>query len=240
MGDYRERIISLIYPRRCPVCDQVVPRIGMYICPGCREKLEYIEEPVCFKCGKPVAEGREWCGDCENQAHVFTRGAALCTYPCVRESLYRVKYQGRREYLDFFAEEIVRRMGAQIRLWQADAVTGVPLHKKRQRKRGYNQSALLAEKIGRKMGIPYDENLVLRVKNTVPQKSLTVPERQNNFKKAFIIGQNVVKLNTIIVIDDIYTTGSTIDAVARVLTEAGAARVYFIAIAIGRSPDMPL
>ena len=91
----------------------------------------------------------------------------------------------------------------------------------------------MALKISQKAGIPFYKNLVLRVKNTVPQKGLDVPERQNNLKKAFIIGQNVVKLKTIIVIDDIYTTGSTIDAVAGVLKDAGVLRVYFIALAIG-------
>jgi len=205
----------------------------MYICPSCRDKLKYIEGNVCLKCGKPVASGEEWCDDCEKNAHVFTKGAALYRYECIRQSIYRIKYEGRREYLDFFADEIVRRLGQQIRFWDADAVIGVPLYKSRYRKRGYNQADVLASKIARKTGIPFYKNLVLRVKNTAPQKGLDVQERQNNLKKAFIIGQNVVKLKTIIVIDDIYTTGSTIDAVAGVLKDAGVLHVYFITLAIG-------
>lgn len=186
-----------------------------------------------MKCGKPIEAGGEFCADCERGTHEYTRGIALYRYASVKESIYRVKYEGRQEYLDFFAGEIAQHFGMQIRLWDADAIIGVPLHRSRQKKRGYNQADLLAKKLGDKMGIPFYKGLVKRVKKTAPQKGLDVQERQNNLKKAFIIGQNVVKLKTIIVIDDIYTTGSTIDAVARTLREAGVQRIYYIALAIG-------
>lgn len=233
MGDYREKLISLIYPRRCPVCDKAVPKIGMMICPSCHEGLRVITDPVCMKCGKPAEAGQEWCEDCARDTHVYTRGAALYRYADVRQSIYRMKYGGRREYIDYFADEMVRHLGTQIRLWQADALIGVPLHKARLRKRGYNQADLLAKKVGAKMGIPFYPDAVRRVQNTQPQKGLNVQERQNNLKKAFIIGQNVVKSKVIIVIDDIYTTGSTIDAVAGTLLAAGALRVYSLTLAIG-------
>ena len=233
MGNYRERIISLLYPRHCPVCDEVVPRPGMYICPTCKEKLEYVQGAICIQCGKSISEKEELCIDCKKNTHFYDRGVALYKYPCVRQSIYRMKYQGRREYLDFFSTEIVEKLGMQIKLWQPDAIIGVPLHKKRQNKRGYNQAEVLASQIGKKMGIPFYKKLVLRQKNTLPQKGLDVSQRQNNLKKAFIMSQNVVKLNTIVIIDDIYTTGSTIDAVASLLKAAGVERVYYIALAIG-------
>lgn len=234
MGSYGERLISLIYPRRCPVCDNVVPKIGTYICPECTEKLNYIKEPVCQKCGKEL-DGfeTEYCRDCREDTHAYTKGAALYSYPCVRQSIYRIKYEGRREYLDFYADEIVRRLGSQIRLWEPDGIIGVPLFKKRQQKRGYNQAEILAKRIGKQMKIPVYTDLVKRCRNTVPQKGLDVAQRQNNLKKAFIIGENVVKLNTIIIIDDIYTTGSTIDAIARLLLGTGVQKVYYIVLAIG-------
>lgn len=233
MGDYRERIVSLLFPRHCPVCDGVVPRVGMYICPECKDKLEYVQGAICIKCGKLVAEHEEMCIDCKENTHFFDRGVALYKYPCVRQGIYRMKYQGRREYLDFYAQEVVEQLGDQLRMWNPDVIIGVPLHKVRERKRGYNQAAILASQIGQKMGIPFDKKLVVRQKNTVPQKGLDVYQRQNNLKKAFIIGQNVVKLNTIVIIDDIYTTGSTIDAIASVLKANGVQQVYYIALAIG-------
>ena len=117
MGNYRERIISLLYPRHCPVCDAVVPRPGMYICPPCQEKLEYVEGAICIKCGKSISLDEEFCRDCKCNTHFYDRGVALYKYSCVRESIYRMKYQGRREYLDFFSKEVAEKLGTQLRLW---------------------------------------------------------------------------------------------------------------------------
>ena len=233
MGNYRERIIGLLYPRHCPVCDEVVPRVGMYICPKCKEKLEYVQGEICIKCGKLISKNEELCIDCKENTHFYDRGVALYKYPCIRQGIYRMKYQGRKEYLDFFAQDIVEHLGQQLRFWNPDAIIGVPLHKLRERKRGYNQAAVLASLISKKTGIPFYKKLVVRQKNTLPQKGLDVCQRQNNLKKAFIISQNVVKLNTIVIIDDIYTTGSTIDAIASVLKANGVQQVYYIALAIG-------
>lgn len=234
MGNYTERIISLFYPRRCPVCDEVVPKPGMYICPECKEKLQVIKPPYCQKCGKPLADFKEeYCMDCKKGTHWFTKGAALYRYPVIRQSIYRIKYEGRREYLDFYADEIVRRFGSMIRMWEPDGIIAVPLHKNRLYKRGYNQAEILAKQIGRKMKIPFYKKLVKRCKDTIAQKGLDILERQNNLKKAFIIEQNVVKLNTIIIVDDIYTTGSTMDAMAQVLKASGVKNIYFITLAVG-------
>lgn len=233
MGNYRERIIGLLYPRHCPVCDEVVPRVGMYICPKCKEKLEYVQGAICIKCGKLISKNEELCIDCKENTHFYDRGVALYKYPCIRQGIYRMKYQGRKEYLDFFAQDVVEHLGQQLRFWNPDAIIGVPLHKLRERKRGYNQAAVLASLISKKIGIPFYKKLVVRQKNTLPQKGLDVCQRQNNLKKAFNISQNVVKLNTIVIIDDIYTTGSTIDAIASVLKANGVQQVYYIALAIG-------
>ena len=135
--------------------------------------------------------------------------------------------------MDFYSQEVVQRLGEQIRIWNPDAMIGVPLHKAREKKRGYNQAAILASQISRKMGIPFEEKLVVRQKNTLPQKGLDVYQRQNNLKKAFIMSENVVKLDTIVMVDDIYTTGSTMDAVAAVLKASGVKHVYYLALAIG-------
>jgi ComF family protein len=116
---------------------------------------------------------------------------------------------------------------------QPDALVPVPLHKKRKMSRGYNQSQLLAKAVSRYSGIPVASGLISRVKNTVPMKRLSPIQRQNNLKKAFHMRENEVKLRTVIVIDDIYTTGSTIDAVSQCLLEHGVRKVYFLALSCG-------
>ena len=107
------------------------------------------------------------------------------------------------------------------------------VHASRKRERGYNQAELVAAELSRLTGIRMYGDLVRRVRKTVPQKELTIQERQNNLKKAFNISTNVVKLNKVILVDDIYTTGSTLDAVAMELKRHGVKAVYFIALCIG-------
>ena len=124
-------------------------------------------------------------------------------------------------------------LGSFIRNIGAEGIVPIPLHKSRRRIRGYNQAELLAGALGKRVGIPVYPRMLIRVRNTKPQKTLNPEERQNNLKRAFNMGQNDVKLKVIIIIDDIYTTGTTIDEAARVLKEAGAEKVYFITLACG-------
>jgi ComF family protein len=166
--------------------------------------------------------------------HFYTRGISLCSYNGImRESIYRFKYGGRKEYAKAYGRLMGHRFGAMLKRAGVEGIVPVPLHPKREYQRGYNQAALLAEALGRETGIRVYQDYILRTRYTQPMKTLSAPERQNNLKKAFKIGRDDVKLKVIIVIDDIYTTGSTIDAVAKVLIEAGALRVYFMTLAIG-------
>lgn len=166
--------------------------------------------------------------------HKFTQGRALCEYRSIRQSLYRFKYKGRQEYAEVYGALLAAYLGDTIRSWNPDVLIPVPLHRARQRRRGYNQAELLAAELGKRLGIPADGKIVRRIKKTVPQKQLNRQMRQNNLKKAFKITRNDVKLSTIIIIDDIYTTGSTVDALAGIFREAGTENIYFITLAIGR------
>jgi ComF family protein len=115
----------------------------------------------------------------------------------------------------------------------ADALIPIPIHPSRQKERGYNQAQELSLELSRLFGIPTYSDIVKRVKKTIPQKELNPQERQNNLKKAFNISSDVVKLNKTILIDDIYTTGSTIDAVAAVLKSHGVKEIFFVTLCIG-------
>lgn len=226
-------ILQLFFPRRCPVCDGIVRPSGEKICVSCLKKLKVLTPPWCLKCGKKLYEEGELCADCRRVSHQFIRGRALYEYDAVASSVYRLKYGKRQEYADFFGEEMAKYLGEFIRGVQPDALIPVPLHRKRQIKRGYNQAKLLADAVGKCMDIPVCDNLVCRVKNTLPLKEQNPKERQNNLKKAFIIGQNDVKLDTVIIIDDIYTTGSTVDEVSAVLKKHGVKKIYVITLACG-------
>lgn len=226
-------ILQAVYPRHCPVCDGIVRQRGEKICLECMDRLKLLTPPWCMRCGIKTEEGEEYCRDCRERKHLYERGRALYEYDSAAESIYRFKYAGRREYADFFGEQIADYLGDFIRDIRPDGFVPIPLHRRRKAGRGYNQAGLLAEAVGRRMGIPVYHRLLVRVKDTVPQKKLNREERQNNLKKAFNMPENDVKLKTILVFDDIYTTGATIDEAARALKAAGAERIYFITLACG-------
>lgn len=227
--------IGIIYPRRCPVCDRILSFGKGKICAKCYNQLEYIREPSCKKCGKQITKNeQEYCYDCKTKKHIFSRGIALMNNnKAGKKSVYAIKYNNKREYIDFYTDEIVKRYRNEIADWDCDMLIPVPLHKKKKLQRGYNQAEHIAVSLGRKLNMPVCKNILKRVLNTKPQKELNNTERRKNLEKAFVVEKNVVKSN-IILVDDIYTTGSTIDACAKVLVDAGADKVYYISISIGR------
>ncbi len=223
----------MLYPPRCPVCDGILTEEGG-ICEECVPELRRMEEPRCYVCGVTLESGeRELCGNCEKHVHVFRRGLPMYEYASVRESIYRFKYKGRAEYANYFGRDVAKHLGRAILHWEPDALIPIPLHKKKERARGYNQAALLAEVLGRELEVPVWNDVLTRERYTRPMKELNARERQINLKKAFHIAQDVVKSKIIVLVDDIYTTGSTLDTAAATLLEAGAQEVYFVTLSIG-------
>ena len=192
-------------------------------------------ESYCMKCGKLLSgAAREYCDDCTHTGHSFDRGRSLYVYDdLTRASIAGFKYNGRKEYAEYYAADIVRHLGDFIECCRPDILIPVPISEKRRKKRGYNQSELIADRISDRTGIPVSSDAVIRIKDTRPMKELSREERVKNLKGAFKISPHVVKCRNVIIVDDIYTTGSTIDAVAAVLRKTGAGNIYFIALAEG-------
>lgn len=228
-----EGFLQLLFPRRCPVCDKIVYPAGEKICLKCLSKLKLLTPPWCMKCGKKLTAETEYCADCRRKEHSFIRGRALYEYESAAPAIYRFKYGGRQEYADFFGEQAAEYLGDFIKSVKPDVLMPIPLHKKRKASRGYNQAELFAKAAGKCLGIPVDTKLLSRTKNTEPLKYENPKERQNNLKKAFNIEQNDVKLKKVVLVDDIYTTGSTMDEAARTLQSVGVEEVYFIALSCG-------
>lgn len=231
----REFFLDLLFPRRCPVCDRPVAPFGSLVCASCGQTFQYIKQPYCLKCGKPLArEEQEYCRDCRAQRHFFDRGMAVFEYKSISDSLYRFKYKGRQEYAAYYAHCMTEKCKRFMEECRPDALVPVPIHKSRRYQRGYNQAEVLARELSALTGIPVVTDLIQRARKTAPMKDLSAAERQNNLKKAFKICRNDVKLSTIIIIDDIYTTGSTIDAMSIELRKTGVERIFFMTLAIGR------
>ncbi|MEY8390604.1 ComF family protein [Lachnospiraceae bacterium] len=240
MNIYKENMIHLLFPPRCPFCDRVLFSSILapleLVCPSCRRKPEYIREPACKQCGKPLEDScQEYCYDCGKRRSEYKQGKALWVYQEeVKQSIYRFKYQGRREYARYYGRELARRYGGWMKECRIEALVPIPLYKKRQRQRGFNQAELIACEVSCQTEIPVYKDLLVRVRNTRAQKELNDQERKNNLKKAFKTRVNKVQLNHILLIDDIYTTGSTMNEAAGELTQSGAKEVYCLSLSIGR------
>lgn len=228
------KILRQLYPDRCPVCDRVL--YDTLICPKCAEKIKYVVQPACFSCGKPIADARqEYCSDCIKRQHVYQQGKAVfCYQGAMRKIMYRYKYSNRRDYTEFFAVEAATIYGGWVRQCKTQEIIPIPLSQKKRRLRGYNQAEIFARRFAQLSDLPLNTKLLVRTRDTTPQKQLSVQERKNNLKNAFKIAQDVVKSKRVLLVDDIYTTGSTIDAAALALKQAGVEEVYFLCISIGQ------
>ncbi len=231
----------MLYPRRCPACRDIVKEEGALICSGCRDSFKKVAAPNCIKCGRHIfSEEQEYCYECTQKKHAYTRGIAVFEYDDkMRESIGDFKFRGRRQNGEYYSAEAVRRYSEQIRRFAPDALVPVPVHRSRRALRGYNQAEVLADGIGSRLGIPVYGRLLKRVKKTTPQRLLGGRDRQSNLRHAFECDLNFINiekdtLTRIMLVDDIYTTGSTADACANALIEAGVSEVGIISICIGR------
>ncbi len=227
------QVEEFIYPSTCIVCG--VDAKGELVCDRCSDKIVGIPEPKCMKCGKHINDySQEYCEDCKRITHWYKKGIGAFSYnDYLRQAIYDFKYHGVASLGELFGREIARRYKYEILSWKADCLIPVPIHYKKERIRGYNQAELLADAIGNELGLPVRKDILVRKVNTVPQKELNNTERYKNLENAFLIRENVVKLKKVIIVDDIYTTGATIDACAKALKENGCSEVYYVSLCIG-------
>lgn len=224
---------SLLFPRRCPICDEILDK-GKLICDKCIRIPRRVTGERCFKCSKHLdSPYAEYCPDCEKHKKSFLRGIALYEYDSVKDSINSFKNNSRPEYAVFYVDGIERHLSDIIKSFNADVLVPIPLHPSKLKKRGYNQSELLANELSKRFGLPVDAHLLERTKKTKEQKKLTGNERLKNTVGAFHMPQNGVKYNNIILVDDVYTTGATLDEASRTLISGGLKNVYFVTVAIG-------
>lgn len=234
--------LPILYPRHCPVCQSLLP-YGKYICDKCIATLPFVAEPACLSCGKPVSHSeQEYCYDCRNFPKSFCSGLALLVYnETTRPIMAAFKYKNRRMLSQFFAQEIYARHKEDILLRRPQLFVPVPIHRNKRRQRSYNQAALLAMDLSALFHIPCCSNLLLRTIDTPPQKTLRPQARFHNLQNAFMINPSCHHLlqgiSTVLLIDDIYTTGATMEICTRILQTAGIKNIYIYSVCIGIARD---
>ncbi len=216
--------LDLLFPPRCVACH----RPGSWFCPACLAAVGRVEGPLCARCGRPLPSFG-LCPACR------TDGLAL---ECVRapfffegalqRAVHELKYRGRR----VFAVPLGELLGAYVISlgWPDSAIVPVPLHPERERARGYNQAALLAHVVAGRLGWPLLERGLIRVRDTRPQVGLDRQARRENVSKAFR-WEGPAPPRRVVLLDDVYTTGATMEACAQALRQAGVGEVRGIALA---------
>lgn len=188
-----------------------------------------------MKCGKQLLDVRkEYCLDCTKHKFHYIRGYSVFSYNrLMQSSLMAFKFHDKKEYSRFYAEQMADLFKRYLAHKNIQALIPVPIHETRRRERGYNQAELLAEEIGRLEGIPVRKDILYRKRKTAPQKELNSRERVENLKKAFEARMQEPQIARAVLVDDIYTTGSTAEACTQALLQAGVKDIYILCVCIG-------
>lgn len=239
LATWTSRTVDLVYPRNCQFCLKPLEESERgVICEVCLARAKYIEPPFCQQCALPFAGAIDepfTCGYCHGKRFHFTRAVCGCRAEgVVRESIHRFKY-GRQMY---FGTHLAQWLCAGARRWidwtTIDAIVPVPLHPRKQRDREFNQAEVLAQALSREFGRPVATGNLRRVKDTVTQTALDADARARNLRDAFAVRDaGAVAGRRLVLVDDVFTTGATMDACAKVLHVAGAREVTAVAVARG-------
>lgn len=221
--DFLWQTVDLIYPPFCCHCG----RLGYEVCPNCLNEIELLDQSlICEKCGQNSHKK----GICESEDIFFD-----CIHPWgfytgpLKSIVQKLKYN-RGVGL---AKDLVPHISSFISTWfgNIDAIIPLPLGRRRELTRGYNQTALFAKPVAKELGIPYMPNAVERVRETISQVGLSACERKSNIHDAFQADEILVNGRKILLMDDITTTGATINECAKSLKLAGAATVFCFTLA---------
>ena len=220
-------VLDLLFPLWCIGCG----REGEVVCRSCRETIRFIGPSFCERCGRPVLED----GVCHNCAGIALTidgiRAPFLFQGILRQAVHELKYRNLKAIAPFLAGEMASYL--QKYPLEADILVPVPLHARRLKERGYNQSELTARYLSALTGIPWKSNILVRQRHSPPlARSASREERRENIAGAFAVSGEGLAGKNIILVDDVSTTGSTLDACAAVIKAAGAQKVWGLVAAL--------
>ncbi len=233
------KIISLIYPPKCIFCNSIMP-IGtdIEICNYCYGKIKFIKGKTCIICGQELDKRtlNNKCFDCRRSNYYFEHNISPCRYNSnIRQAIINLKFFGKKRYAKTLGQLMIKKLKENTEMPIINIVTYVPLNNKKKIERGFNQAQLLAKELAGYTNCKTAKNLLIKTKATLPQEKLNKHQRLKNIKGVFKVkDKNIIKDKVILLVDDVYTTGATVNECAKVLKTAGACKVYVITVAIGK------
>ncbi len=236
------RFLDALFPPAiyCIVCEKPIDNHNVYsICDDCLNILNWANYKTCVLCGRALEDWypAELCSECANKKHEFDDGISCLQYrDNERMIIHDFKYHKKSWLARIFAEMLYDKINMQNLYDDWDLIVPVPMFYAKECKRGYNQAALLAEFLSKKLKKPFEKELLIRLRDTVPMNHLGAEERLRNLDGAFCVNEYLkdsIKNKNILLVDDIYTTGITVDVCSRVLKSAGVAHITIITIAAG-------
>jgi len=222
---------DIIFPPQCAACSEIINRLsGQVFCPACLSKISFITGSLCPICGLPFLDSpaeSHICGDCLLRQPYFAGARAAAGFESIiMDAIHKFKYGRNISTGRALGSFMAGFSFPDFDFSEYSLLIPVPLHIKRLRERGFNQSLLLAEEMGEKHHLPVNFSLLKRCNFTLTQTGLNKAEREKNIKGAFTVtDKNKIAGKCVILVDDVYTTGSTINECARVLMQAGAKKV---------------
>jgi len=232
-------LINLIYPAFCQLCGKKTVLQEGYLCPDCLKKIKKRVPPFCRTCGKQLLDTQmqKICIDCEESSFYFDRASSALYYnEPLKKLVHNFKYKKMTSLTKEFVAltmDFMERYGIGK---NAHLILSIPMHPARLFKREINPSHILAKNIAKKLGCLYSEKLLKKTKNTKLQTKLNRQERIDNLKGSFYLHQNTkynLRHKNILLVDDIFTTGSTVNECAKILKEKGATYVEVVTLARG-------
>lgn len=222
-------ILEIVYPPLCLSCGRISQEI---ICDVCENSLVLFKAPLCDKCGKPTAQSVPACRECSSKKYYISKLRALGLYDGNLKQLVKLlKYSNSFKIARYFATKIIGSYHEELLSDKSAVVTFVPSRRSRQAARGYNQSELIARAVSESTLLPLVETLA-KVKRTKEQSGLSKAERIKNMENAFRCAANKkIYSQKVILIDDVFTSGTTMNEAAKVLTKSGAREVLGIVAA---------
>jgi ComF family protein len=229
-------LFQFFLPPQCPCCEKFLEEGQQGLCSNCLSEIRWIEPPFCSICGIPFISKKvenHPCGACVTHRKYFTMARAWGAYEgSLQEAIHRWKYEGKTYLTPFFAEWMEEGLNRYWGPHSLDLLIPAPLHPQRLRERGFNQALLLVKELSRRTGIPYRKTILQKKKPTIPQVNLSGTEREKGLRGAFqVIGKEELLGKSVLLVDDVYTTGATVNECSKVLLRGGAERVNVLTLA---------